>query len=100
MKKRDCDCAFDTYYDERLKETRKIVKQKPVLICYQYAGKKYFKAPDEKDFSVLQKIDTMNIPYWYPTERMCEGKESRQNWFNACASLLLQANASDIVENV
>ncbi len=79
LKKRDCACAFDTYYDERLKETRKIVKQKPVLICYQYAGKKYFKAPDEKDFSVLQKIDTMNIPYWYPTERMCEGKESRRN---------------------
>ena len=79
LRKRECNCAFETYFDDGLNETRTIVKQKPVLICYQYAGKKYFKEPDKDDLINLQRIEQSSIPYWYPTVRMCDGKESRRN---------------------
>ncbi|MDK2794348.1 MAG: hypothetical protein PWP75_977, partial [Caldanaerobacter sp.] len=28
---------------------------------------------------LIQKIEEMDIPYWYPTDRMPEGEESRRN---------------------
>lgn len=79
LKKRDCDNAFDTYFDEKTNDTRRIIKQRPVLIAYQFGGKRYKKAPDDNDLSILSKIENMSIPYWYPSNRMCEGKESRRN---------------------
>ncbi len=79
LKKKDCQLAMTNYYDEALGESRTIVKQKPVLINYQYGRKKYNKIPDEKDLEVLKKIENTSIPYWFPIDRMCEGKESRRN---------------------
>lgn len=79
LKKRDCDNAFDVFYDDKNNETRKIIKQCPVLIVYQMAGKRYKKNPDENDLAIIKKIENMSIPYWYPSNRMCEGKESRRN---------------------
>ena len=79
LKKKDCETAVTSYYDAALGCTSTIVKQKPVLINYQFGGKRYFKRPDETDLEVLQKIDDMSIPYWFPTLRMCEGRESRRN---------------------
>lgn len=79
LKKKDCDCAYDMYFDRKLGETRQIVKQKPVLINYQYGRKRYTKKPDDADIEVLSKIEGMDIPYWYPVVRMCEGRESRRN---------------------
>lgn len=40
LKKRDCDNAFDTYFDEKTNDTRRIIKQRPVLIAYQFGGKR------------------------------------------------------------
>lgn len=79
LKKKDCQLAMTNYYDEALGESRTIVKQKPVLINYQYGRKKYNKIPDENDLEILKKIENISIPYWFPTDRMCEGKESRRN---------------------
>ena len=79
LKKKDCENAFDTYYDRALGETRQIVKQKPVLIAYKSGRKRYKKTPNEKDLELIEKIENIDIPYWYPTDRMCEGKESRRN---------------------
>lgn len=79
LKKKDCERAFSTYYDAVIHDTATIVKQKPVLINYQYGKKRYNKVPDEQDLAVIKKIEDMDIPYWYPTKRMCEGKESRRN---------------------
>ena len=75
----DCAYAFEMYYDKALNEAHQIVKQQPVLICYQYGRKRYQKTPDEKDLAVLRKIDDLSCTYWYPSARMCEGKESRRN---------------------
>ena len=79
LKKKDCAVAITPYYDFLLNKNLQMVKQKPVLINYQYGKKKYFKKLDDNDINVLKKIDELQIPYWYPTLRMCEGKESRRN---------------------
>lgn len=79
LQKKDCENAFDTYFDSSLGETRRIIKQEPVLINYQYAGKRYVKEPDRSDLETIARIEQSEIPYWFPTLRMCEGKESRRN---------------------
>ncbi|MCB5258950.1 MAG: site-specific DNA-methyltransferase [Candidatus Cloacimonetes bacterium] len=54
-------------------------KQKPVLICYSIGKSRFQKTPDDKDLALIEKIEQSDIPYWFPTERMPEGDESRRN---------------------
>ena len=68
-----------TFFDEALSQNVTMVKQKPVLISYQFGKKRFTKKPDASDLAVIEKIDSLKIPYWFPTDRMCEGKESRRN---------------------
>ena len=79
LKKRDCINAMDSYFDRAIGTVVSIKKQVPVFIQYTYQGKRYEKTPDENDLEILKKIEDMDIPYWYPTDRMCEGRESRRN---------------------
>ncbi|OHW63401.1 DNA methylase [Andreesenia angusta] len=79
LSKRSCKNAMTTYYDQNLQTVQSISKQVPVLISYFYGGKRFEKTPDEDDIRLVEKIDSLNIPYWYPTDRMCEGSESRRN---------------------
>lgn len=79
LKKTDCARTQETYFDEKLNNTVTMAKQVPVLINY-FVGKKHFeKKPDKTDFALIEKINNIEIPYWYPTDRMCEGSESRRN---------------------
>ena len=79
LKKTDCARAQDTYLDTKLNETVTMAKQVPVLINYSIGKKRYEKAPDDYDLALIEKINNLEIPYWYPTDRMCEGSESRRN---------------------
>lgn len=79
LKKGNCEKAFSPVFDVALNKTINIIKQKPVLINYQYGNKRYDKKPDTYDLEVLGKIDALTIPYWFPTDRLCEGRESRRN---------------------
>lgn len=79
LKKKDCERSFNIYYDRGLNETITTAKQVPVLINYTFNGKRYDKKPDEFDLDVIKKIEDIKIEHWYPTDRMCEGKESRRN---------------------
>lgn len=79
LTKRSCENAMSSYYDDGLDSMQTISKQVPVLINYLYNGKRYEKVPDEDDLALIEKIDRMKIPHWYPTDRMCEGSESRRN---------------------
>ena len=79
LKKTDCKRALEIKFDDDLKDTVTQSKQVPVLINYTYNGKRYEKKPDQYDIEVIEKINKMKIPYWYPTERMIEGGESRRN---------------------
>lgn len=79
LKKINLERAKTTVYDRVLKEFITQPKQVPVLISYTVNGRRYEKRPDEFDLRLIQKIDDMDIPYWYPTYRMPEGDESRRN---------------------
>lgn len=79
LKKSECDRAVTLAFDEALQTTISVTKQKPVLINYQYGSKRFTKKPDEADLAVIEKVEHTQIPYWYPCQRMCEGRESRRN---------------------
>jgi DNA modification methylase/uncharacterized protein YbaR (Trm112 family) len=78
LKKRDCERAKEIIYDKALKKNITMAKQVPVLINYSVGKKRYEKAPDEYDLDLLRRIDEMDIPYWYPTDRMPEGYNTEQ----------------------
>ena len=77
--KRSVDKAKITLFDSKLKKTIIQSKSVPVLIDYVYQGKNFQKSLDAEDYSLIQKIEFTDIPYWFPTERMPEGDESRRN---------------------
>ena len=79
LTKGDCTKAFMPVVDEALGTTISMIKQVPVLINYTFAGKRYEKKPDQADFETIERIEGMTIPYWYHTERMCDGDEGRRN---------------------
>jgi len=51
---------------------------KPVLIIYEYNNKKFEKQPSDKDIEILNKIENLSIPYWYPTDKLPEGYNTAQ----------------------
>lgn len=79
MKKNDCEKASEPIVDDALGKVISMIKQVPVQINYSYRGKRYTKRPDSNDMAVIDKVNDMHIPYWYPTLRMPEGKEARRN---------------------
>jgi len=50
-----------------------------VLINYTMGGKRIEKKPDAFDLALIEKIENSEIPFWFPTERMMDGKETRRN---------------------
>ncbi|NLP17302.1 MAG: DNA methylase, partial [Clostridiales bacterium] len=79
LKKNDCSEATELIFDEGLNKTITMIKQIPVLINYSVGNKRYEKSLDKDDLAVMSKINNTKIPYWYPTDRMIEGSESRRN---------------------
>ena len=53
-------------------------KQVPVLINYSVGKQRFEKAPDAFDLALIQKIEELDIPYWFPTDRMPEGYNTKQ----------------------
>lgn len=84
MTKRSLDRAFVQVFDGSLNSSIKRAKQVPVLISYSVIDnkgktKRFEKKPDSEDISLFERIEKIKIPYWYPTDRMPEGDESRRN---------------------
>lgn len=77
--KNKCEHAQDMVYDERLGKTITTARQVPVKIFYSYNGKRYSKDVTDDDLKLIEKINRTDNPYWYPTNRMREGSESRRN---------------------
>ena len=71
--------AFEIKFDKILNHTVKQSKRVPVLINYSVGGSRYEKKPDLNDLKLIEKIEALEIPYWFPTNRMPEGDESRRN---------------------
>lgn len=77
--KKDCKPSMDMQYDDGLGKTIQIAKKVPVYVNYNYGGRKYEKKADSSDLELIKRIEDYKIPYWYPTNRMCEGSEARRN---------------------
>ena len=43
---------------------------------YQAKGKRYEKKPDIFDLGLIEKIENIEIPYWYPTDSISEGDKT------------------------
>ena len=79
LTKRRMERAWVNKYDSAIKQTIRQAKQVPVLINYIVGGRRAEKAPDKGDLVLIAKIENSDIPYWFPTDRMMEGGETRRN---------------------
>jgi len=79
LTKRKLDRAWVTKFDKAINQTIKQAKQVPVLINYTVNGKRVEKSADKNDLSLIVKIESGDIPYWFPTDRMMDGGETRRN---------------------
>jgi len=79
LKKKDCERAQETVYDKVLEDN--IVKsvQVPVWLNYSVGMKKHGRKITESDYDVIRKIEDMDISYWFPSDRMIIGTETRRN---------------------
>lgn len=78
LNKRTLERAWATKYDAKSATTLKLAKQVPVLINYSVGTKRFEKAPDQQDLLKLDKIDSKDIPYWYPTDPLPDGYNTAQ----------------------
>ncbi|MEW6638090.1 MAG: DNA methyltransferase, partial [Actinomycetota bacterium] len=79
LTKKRMERARETRFDEAINQTVRQARQVPVLINYSVGRKRYEKEPDAFDLALVEKIEESPIPYWFPTDRMPEGEESRRN---------------------
>ncbi len=79
LTKRNMERAWITKFDTAIQQTIRQAKQTPVLINYSVGKKRFEKTPDDFDRALIEKIDEMEISYWFPTDRMMEGGETRRN---------------------
>lgn len=78
LKKGECEKKKIVLFDEHKNDTYAIAKQVPLVINYSIAGKRYEKEPDSDDLALIEKIDGMSIPYWYPIDELPEGYNTAQ----------------------
>src|SRR5690606_36667544 len=71
--------SWKTVFDPIFKDSFRQVKQVPVWINYSIGTQRFEKAVDQDDVALYDSIEKAEIPYWYPSSRMMEGKESRRN---------------------
>lgn len=78
-KKTALERSWRHLYDPYLRQMVRQVKTVPVVIVYEYEGKRYEKKPDEQDLAVIARAEQEIITDWFPTERMPPGDEGRRN---------------------
>lgn len=78
LKKTDCIRVQATHVDRKVNETVTMAKQVPVLINYSIGVKKFEKEADESDFALIERIDSTDISYWYPTDELVAGYNTEQ----------------------
>ncbi|WP_437194601.1 DNA methyltransferase [Planctomicrobium sp. SH527] len=79
LTKRSLDRAWTTVFDPIINQTQKQAKQVSVLINYSVGSSRHEKVPDQYDIDTLKKLEALKVPYWFPSERMSFGKETRRN---------------------
>lgn len=76
MLKRECLRAKETHFDIDLGKLVTLVKFVPVLINYSYNGARCEKFPDADDYALIDKINSMLAPHWFPTNLIRVGDKT------------------------
>jgi DNA modification methylase len=77
--KRSLERAYAKRYDKALATTVTEAKTVPVLINYSVGSKRYEKTPDSEDLALVRRINEIVPPYWFPSNRLRDGGETRRN---------------------
>jgi len=78
LSKRTMDRAWVTRFDKAIGKTIRQARQVPVLINYSVGKQRYEKTPDAFDLALIETIEALDIPHWFPTNRMPEGYNTEQ----------------------
>ncbi len=76
LTKRKMERAWVTKFDDAICETIRQAKQVPVLINYTAGKKRHEKVPDAFDLSLIERINSLKIPHWYPTDKIQKGDKT------------------------
>lgn len=79
LKKRGLERSWENFVDVSTKENIRQAKQVPVLINYTVGSKRFEKKPDQNDLNTIRKVLDVEIPEWFPSDRMMDGGETRRN---------------------
>ena len=78
VNKRSSKQALITEYDAQIGESVTHVKTVPVIINYETLdGKRYEKTPDAEDLALIEKVEQITIPYWFPTGAIADGDKTQ-----------------------
>jgi hypothetical protein len=79
LTKRSMERAWVTTLDSAIQQPVRHAKRVPVLINYSVGKQRFEKQPDSSDLALIDKTENILISYWFPTDRMMEGGETRRN---------------------
>lgn len=79
LNKKNAPGVYESYIDHASNEIKKRQKKVPVLINYKVGKKIFQREITEEDIKKIDKINNLVPDYWYPSNRMMDGKESRRN---------------------
>ena len=81
VNKKSLERATESVFDAAINQVIEKTKRVPVMISYNVGNKRYEKKPDESDLNLLTKIENIDIPYWFPTEKMLfKGAKWGETW--------------------
>ena len=78
VKKTGCNRANEMYFDDGLQRSITLSKQIPVMISYNYNGKRFEKKPDEEDLQLIERIKKHPIDQWIPMDELPNGYNTEQ----------------------
>lgn len=76
LTKRECNHVMETIVHNG--SVIEVSRQIPVLINYTFCGKRYEKEPDDADLELLNKVNSLDFPYWYPDNPLPEGDKTTE----------------------
>lgn len=79
LKKKTAKRFYYTHFDKELNKTVKIAKTVPAVINYvALDGKTYTKDADDFDIELVNKIESLKIPYFFPIDELPVGFNTKQ----------------------
>ena len=86
LKKRSVDIATENVYDTIAQCEVEITKKKPVLLNYSVEKERFEKLLDNEDLELIEKIEGIKNPYWYPGDSLPNGyninQPKRSRWIH------------------